>query len=116
MAVLGFKENLDRKQNTKDWYKELSYKKGKRKQCGNRTGITLLCQTFQIYKSILAKKIIKEIKGKLAEKLYAIRAGRATTDLIFGIRQLTEKNWKYGKEFLMVFTDYKKESDGVKRE
>jgi hypothetical protein len=41
--------------------------------------------------------MIKEIKGKLAEELYAFRAGRTTTNLIFGIRQLTEKNWEYGK-------------------
>jgi hypothetical protein len=66
-----------------------------------------LCQTFKIYERILANKIIKEIKGKLAEELYAFRAGRATTDLTFGIRPLIEKNWKYGKEFLMVFIDYK---------
>jgi hypothetical protein len=39
----------------------------------------------------------------VAEKLYAFRAGTATTDLIFGIGQLTEKNWEYGQEFLMAF-------------
>jgi hypothetical protein len=30
--------------------------------------------------------MIKETEGKLAEELYAFRVGRATTDLIFGIR------------------------------
>jgi hypothetical protein len=29
---------------------------------------------------------------------------------------LIKKNWEYGKEFLMVFTDYKKAFDSVKRE
>jgi hypothetical protein len=33
----------------------------------------------------------------LAE-LYASRNGRATTDIIYGIKQLTEKNWEYGNE------------------
>jgi hypothetical protein len=28
---------------------------------------------------------------------------------------LTERNWEYGKEFLMVFTDYKKAFDSAKR-
>jgi methyl coenzyme M reductase beta subunit len=28
-----------------------------------------------------SKKIINEIKGKVAEELYAFRAGKATTDL-----------------------------------
>jgi hypothetical protein len=31
--------------------------------------------------------MMKEIKGKLAEELYAFRAGRAVTDLIFGMRR-----------------------------
>jgi hypothetical protein len=52
------------------------------KQCENYRGITMLCQTFKIYNRILANKIMKKIKGKLAE-LYAFRAGRVTADLIF---------------------------------
>jgi hypothetical protein len=59
-------------------------------------------------KSILANKMIKEINGKLEEELHAFRAGSMTRDLIFGIRQLAEKNWEYGKEFLVVFIDFKK--------
>jgi hypothetical protein len=62
------------------------HKKGDRKQCGNYGGIVLLCQTFKIYKRILANKMIKEIKRRLAEELYAFRAGRVNSDLIFGIR------------------------------
>jgi hypothetical protein len=67
------------------WYKGIIipvYKKGGRKQYGNFRGIILPCQTFKIYERILADKMIKEIKGKLAE-LYAFRAGRATTDMSF---------------------------------
>jgi hypothetical protein len=36
--------------------------------------------------------------------------------VIFGMRELIEKNWEYGKEFPMVFTDYKESTDNVKRE
>jgi hypothetical protein len=39
-----------------------------------------------------------------------------TTYLIFGIRQLVEKNWEYGKELELIFTDYKKASDCVREE
>jgi hypothetical protein len=90
--------------------------KRNRKQCGNYGEITLLCQTFQIYERILANKMTKEIKGKKAEELHALRAGRVATHLIFGIKQLNEKNWEYGKESLMVFINYKKAFDSVKRE
>jgi hypothetical protein len=69
------------------------YKKGYRKQCGNHREIILLCLTFEVYERILANRMEKEIKGKLAEEVCAFRAGRAITDLIFGIRQLIEKNW-----------------------
>jgi hypothetical protein len=68
----------------------------------------LQCQTFKIYERILVNKITLEIKGKLTEEIYALRQGWATTDLIFGTRQIIEKNWEHGKEFVMIFIDYKK--------
>jgi tagatose-1,6-bisphosphate aldolase len=43
--------------------------------------------------------MIKEVKGKLAEELYALRASSITTDPIFGIRQLIEKNRNMEKSF-----------------
>jgi hypothetical protein len=65
---------------------------------------------------VLTNKMIKEVKEKLAEELYACRRGRATTDLIFGKRQVIEENWEYREECLMVFIDCKKAFDGVKTE
>jgi hypothetical protein len=53
----------------------------------------------RFYKRILANKMIKEIKGKLAEALHAFRVGRATTDLVFRIRHLTEKIGNVEKSF-----------------
>jgi hypothetical protein len=74
----------------------------------------LLWQIFKIYNRILANKMIMEMKGKLTEELYAFRAGRATTDLIFEIRYLTEKKQVYGEEFLVVFMHCKNASGNVK--
>jgi hypothetical protein len=54
----------------------------------------MVFHTLKIYKRIPANKMMKEIKEKLAE-LYAYRARRATTYLIFEIRQLIEKDWEY---------------------
>jgi hypothetical protein len=51
---------------------------------------------FKIYERILTNKMIKEIKGKPAEELYTFNAGRANIDMIFGIRQFTEKHWEHG--------------------
>jgi hypothetical protein len=81
---------------------------GDRKQCGNNRKIMFLCQIFKIYERIRANKMMKEIKKKLAEELYAFRTGRVTTGLIFGTRQLIEETVNVGKLSVIVFTDYKK--------
>jgi hypothetical protein len=67
-----------------------------------------LCQTLKIYERILVLR-------KSKEELYAFRRKRTTTDLIFGIRQLIEKNWEYGKELVMIFIGYKKVFDTMRR-
>jgi hypothetical protein len=43
-----------------------------------------------------------EVGRKPAEELYAFRKGRVTADLLYGIRQLIEMNWEYGKELAMM--------------
>jgi hypothetical protein len=42
---------------------------------------------IEIYERILANKMMKQIKGKLA-----FTAGKVTTNLISGIRKLIQKN------------------------
>jgi hypothetical protein len=56
---------------------------------------------------MLVNKVTLEIEEKPAE-LYPLRRGMATTDLIFGVRQLIEGNWEYEKEVVMIFIDFKK--------
>jgi hypothetical protein len=102
-----------------EWYKEIlipTYKRQTENNIEIIRGIMLLWQIFKIYDRILANILITEIKGKLTEELHAFRAGRATTYLIFGIRQLIEKKQVYGTEFLMVFVHCNKAFDNVKRE
>jgi hypothetical protein len=36
---------------------------------------------------------------QMEEEQYAFRRGRATTDLIFTVRQIIEKNWEYGRDY-----------------
>jgi hypothetical protein len=43
----------------------------------------------------------------MVEQLYTFRRGKATTDLIFRVRQLIEKYWEYEKQLVMTFIDYK---------
>jgi hypothetical protein len=101
-----------------DWYKGIIvpvHKKGDRKLCNNYSGITLLSQTFKIYERTLGSKLTNEIETKLEEQQYAFRGGRATTDLIFTIRQIIEKNWEYGRNLFFVIIDYEKAFDNIDR-
>jgi hypothetical protein len=74
----------------------------------------LLGQTYKIYERQYQKNNNVN-QGTTGKDLYAFRTDRATVDLIFGVRQLTEKNWENGREFLTVSIDYRKASDSVKR-
>jgi hypothetical protein len=66
-----------------------------------------VCQTLKNLWKDTTNITTMKITEKLAE-LYAFRRGRATTDLIFGMRHLIKNNWKYRKELVMIFIDYKK--------
>jgi hypothetical protein len=51
----------------------------------------------------------------LEEEQYAFRGGRATTDLISTVKQIKEKNWEYGRDLFLVFTDNAKAFDSIDR-
>ena len=57
---------------------------------------------------ISQQKLNLETKTKLEEKLYVFREERVTVDLIFYIRQLIEKSWKFNKDLSIAFIDYEK--------
>ena len=44
------------------------------------------------------------------------RLNRSTTDHIFCIRQILEKNWEYNEAGHQLFIDFKKAYDSVRRE
>jgi hypothetical protein len=44
------------------------------------------------------------------------RSNRTTTDHIFCIRQILEKNWEYNETMHQLFVDFKKAYDSVSRE
>jgi hypothetical protein len=45
-----------------------------------------------------------------------VRHGRSTTDQIFCICQILEKNWEYNETVHQLFTDLKKAYDAVRRD
>uniref|UniRef100_A0A8D8LKZ5 Craniofacial development protein 2 n=2 Tax=Cacopsylla melanoneura TaxID=428564 RepID=A0A8D8LKZ5_9HEMI len=91
------------------------FKKGDRKKCSNFRGITLTSQVSKLYERLLENKIRPIIETQLNEEQYGFRAGRSTIDLIFGLRQLMEKKYEFGKDLWMAFLDIKKAFDAVRR-
>jgi hypothetical protein len=39
----------------------------------------------------------------LEKEQYAFRGGRTTTDLIFTVRQIIERNWEYGRFIFGIY-------------
>ena len=92
------------------------YKKGDRNNCSNYRGISLMPHACKIYERILEKRARAKIEPKLQEWQHAYRKGRSTSDLIFAIRQLTEKSWEYNQDLYIAFIDLTKAFDSVPRQ
>ena len=90
--------------------------KGSRTCCDDYRGISLL----SIAGKILARVILNRINVQLVSSVYpesqcGFRAGRGTTDMVFGLRQLQEKSREHNKDLFLVFIDLTKAFDTVSR-
>ena len=90
--------------------------KGERNDCNNYRGISLL----SIVGKVFARVILMRLQ-KLAERIYpesqcGFRAGRATIDMIFSLRQLQEKCREQHMPLYIAFIDLTKAFDLVSRD
>ena len=91
--------------------------KGKKCECDNHRGISLL----SIAGKILGRVILNRINSSLVSSVYpesqcGFRSGRGTIDMIFSLRQVQEKAREHDTELYMVFVDLTKAFDTVSRE
>ena len=49
---------------------------------------------------ILERRMREKVEGQLEEEQYGFRPGRLTVDLIFGVKQVMEKHWEYGRDLV----------------
>jgi hypothetical protein len=68
------------------------YKKGDKTDCSNYRGISLLSTTYKILSKILLSRLTRYAEEIIWDHQCGFRRSRSTTDHIFSIRQILEKN------------------------
>lgn len=117
-VVEGFWNGTPVHQDWKDSIMVSLYKgKGKKNECGNYRGISLLSVAGKVFARVLLNRLEKFICSPvLPETQCGFRAGRGTTDMIFTARQIIEKCIEHRLDLFQVFIDLTKAFDTVNRE
>jgi len=92
------------------------YKKGEKEEVKKYRGVTLMDTAYKIYANILNERLKKEVERKLEEEQFGFREGRGTTDAIYVINYIVNREIasKRGKVFAF-FADLKAAFDKVDR-
>ena len=101
-----------------DWGKAIIckiFKNGDRTECKNYRGISLLSQVGKIYERVLEKRLRTAVEDKLEEGQYGFRPQRGTTDAIFTLKMIMEKNWEWDQHVYIAFVDLEKAFDRLPR-
>ena len=84
-------------------------------ECGNYRGTTLLSVPYRILTSIINERV-KTVTGRIiGEYQCGFQQNKTTTDQLFIIRQIMEKNWLHGLELHMLSVDFKQAFYSVNR-
>ena len=90
-------------------------KKGNLRCCDNWRGIALLDVVGKLVARVLQNRLQQLAERELPESQCGFRRGHSCTDMIFMVRQLTEKAIKHNTKQFFVFVDLRKAYDSVPR-
>ena len=91
------------------------FKKGKRDDCSNYRGISLLNSGCKIYANIITQRLKPISEAILLEEQNGFRRGRSCIDNVFTLKQTIEKRREFNLETHMAFLDLEKAFDRVNR-
>jgi hypothetical protein len=92
------------------------YKKGDKTDCSNYRGISLLSTSYKSLFNLLLLKLSPHVYEIIRDNRPGFRHNRPTTDQIFCIPQILEKNWEYNETVYQLFTGLKKACDSSRGE
>lgn len=89
------------------------FKKGDKSECSNYRGISLLPTCYKVLSNVLLARLTPYAEEIIGDYQCGFRRDRSTSDQMFTIRQIMEKNWEYNKTFYQLFIDFKKAYDSI---
>ena len=90
--------------------------KGKRSECGNYRGISLLSVPGKLFASIILHRCKDALDQVLRRKQCGFRKSRGSTDQLFALRQILEKCMAFQLDVSFCFIDFRAAFDSVDRE
>jgi hypothetical protein len=91
-------------------------KKGDKAYCNNYRGISLPSNSYRILSNILLSRLIPYADEIIGYHQCGYSRNRSTAIPIFYIRQVLVKMWDYNGTVHLLFIDFKKAYDSVRRE
>lgn len=109
----------EQKTTPKEWTEAIIipiHKKGDKQECNNYRGISLLNCTYKILSKIILKRLEDYTQSIFEEHQSGFVKGKSTTDQIFIVKETIAKYWEYNRECYLLFIDFSKAYDSLKRD
>ena len=90
--------------------------KGKRSECGNYRGISLLSVSGKVFASIILNRCKDALDQVLREEQCGFRNSRVCTDQLFALRRILEKCMAFQLDVSFCFIDFRAAFDSLDRE
>ena len=90
--------------------------KGKRSECSNHRGISLLSVPGKVFASVILNRCKDSVDRVLREEQCGFRKSIGCADQLFALRQIIEKSMAFQLDISFCFIDFQAAFDSVDRE